>query len=407
MGTNQALQAYEQNGGKGGLVGMTAFNQNISTQSQTGSNQGKVAAAASTGESFIQYEKEAAQGQSLKQWAGSQAFMKQAQALGINAVVAGELNNMLATTEKGITMGSPQEAEKIGQMQAYMLKGELDGLGGNPSKAEFVAATDMAKKLAYAEGVGGPAGAAIVGKGQGESEEAKWQEIGNMAGTLGRYEGDGLISKYQADSIVAKARNTDMVNSMVYSDINTKMTNMMPTLKNALLGHGKLTPQDSNFIMSILHSDPKNPMMASLKSQFLQNIVQTESGIFQRSTSSKLGAGGSAKNETTGTVGVGTGKDAPIQASLVNKTSVEAHTDYSTQSQTATNQFVTKFSEKLNTITDEANVRKIKNADQFLETVRKEASDTQGNVLENVTNPKHKSNPNPYTPPPYDPRIGH
>jgi|GEM_PF-6119810 len=380
MGTNQALQAYEQNGGKGGIVGMTAFNQNISTQSQTAGNQGKVAAAKTAGESFFQYEKQAAQGQSLKQWVGSEAFMKQAQELGINPIIAGEVNNMLATTEKGITMGSPAEAEKIGQMQAYMLKGELDGLGGNPSQAEFVSATDMAKKLGYALGVGGPAGGEMIGTRQGQFDAAKWQEIGNMAGTLGRYEAEGLISKYQVDNILAKGRNLSMVKSMEYEAINSRMNNLLPTLRSAIMGKGKLTQADAGLINNILQAPKDDQVLQSVKQQLLQHAAKYEADMYSRQTSSNVNAHASVGYKDK--AGLDTSKSIiGLATGIKAETEIDAEGGVSgqTASATATNLEYKKVLERLEH-TDFSHM----NAQGFVNKVNEIGKQVQGNPIENV-----------------------
>jgi hypothetical protein len=381
-GWQEAVKEYEAHGGKGGLLGLTNLIGKVESTGRAADAIGKLNASQIANESFFDYATQASSGQSLKQWAGAEAFLKQAKILGVNPIIAGEVNNMLATTEKGITMGSPAEAEKIGQMQAYMLKGELDGLGGNPSKAEFLAATEMTKRLAYAYGIGGPAGAAVVGRGQGQFDAAYWEEIGKKAAILGKYQADGLLTSYNVDKIISDSRgDTKMMDSMIYTQINQKMNSLLPTLKNALLGNGTLTQKDSKFMMAVLHSDPKDPMMASLKSQLLQDVANIESSIHTRGTSSAAGAGLQLSNTTSEEVSVGAGvKGVGPSVNVSNKTSLTAETDVRTQSTTSHNDFVPKYLQQLNNL----NYDKIKDANQFVRTANEIAEKTVGNPIGNA-----------------------
>ncbi|MEM3265084.1 MAG: conjugal transfer protein TraG N-terminal domain-containing protein, partial [Thermoplasmata archaeon] len=142
QGLNEALKAYEANDGKGGLVGMVAFNENLSTQALTASNKALQDDAKGQKESPYNFIYDSKTGQLLKEWAGSKVFIETARKLGINPIIIGMANNMIADIEKGVTMGN--DAAAIGQMEAYQLLGELNGLGGNPSNAEFLAATNYA-----------------------------------------------------------------------------------------------------------------------------------------------------------------------------------------------------------------------------------------------------------------------
>jgi hypothetical protein len=282
FGTQQALQAYEANGGQGGLVGMTQFNKNLGLQTQTAGNQALQNNANKLGLTPYEMQYQTATGQQLKQWAGSKAFMRQAEDLGIPAIIAGETNNMIATTEKGVTMGSPKDAANIGAMQAYALKGELEGLGNNPSNAAFVAATDYAQKLAYAGAIGGPAGGAMIGGEKGQYDAAYYEKMGAMAGELGRFTADKLISQDTAERLIQEGRgDPTLTQSLVYNDLNTRMQNLTPSLKNAVIANDPgiiaRNQQDANFVGAIIGS--KNPATQGLKNSIVQNIAETESKI--------------------------------------------------------------------------------------------------------------------------------
>ena len=351
----------------------------VNQESNVAGDIGKLRASQITGESFYDYVLQSTKGQGLKQWAGAEAFLKQAQTLGINPIIAGETNNMLATTMKGVTMSSPAEAEKIGQMQAYMLRGELEGLGGNPSQAEFVSATDMAKKLAYALGVGGPAGAAIVGGGQGKFDLAKWEEIGKKAGTLGRYEAEGLISKYDVDHILAHARNMNMVQSMEYEAINSRMNNLLPTLKSAIMGKGKLTQADAGLIDKILQAPKDDQVLQSVKQQLLQHAAKYEADMYARDTKSNLSAMAGGKISEEGEVGTPGWVKVMTGGKLDVKQTSWAGAEYKTSSDTSTHDEYRKVLGAL----EHTNLSSM-NASEFVREVNELGKKVQGNPVKNV-----------------------
>ncbi|MEM3829707.1 MAG: conjugal transfer protein TraG N-terminal domain-containing protein, partial [Conexivisphaerales archaeon] len=309
QGFNEAVKAYEANGGKGGATGMVAFNENMNTQIMTAGNQAQQTVAKELGLTPYELAAQREMGQLLKQWVGSKAFMEEAQKLGIPAIIAGEVNNMIATTEKGVTMGN--DAAAIGQMEAYTLLGELKGLGGNPSNAEFLAATNYAKQIAYARAIHGPAGATIIGRGQGERDISYWERVGNLAGELGRFEAAGLISHYEAEKIIQQGRgDVKLTQSLLYNELNKRMQNLIPSLKNAILSGNPnaLNQQDRNLIHTILSSN--DPELQGLKQTLISDTVGELSKRFETFYQ---------KNVETGTkesLGIGTPGVSPIKASV-------------------------------------------------------------------------------------------
>ncbi|MEM4066781.1 MAG: conjugal transfer protein TraG N-terminal domain-containing protein [Candidatus Micrarchaeaceae archaeon] len=294
QGLNEALEAYEANGGKGGLVGMVAFNENLSTQALTASNKALQDDAKGQKESPYNFIYDSKTGQLLKEWAGSKAFIETARKLGINPIIIGMANNMIADIEKGVTMGN--DAIAIGQMEAYQLLGELQGLGGNPSNAEFLAATNYAKQIAYANAIHGPAGATVIGRGQGEYDINYWERVGNLAGKLARFEAEGLISHYEAEKIIQQGRgDPTLIQSLLYNELNKRMQNLTPSLKNALMANDvniiSANQQDNRLLGTIISS--KNFELSGLK----QMAIETAADVMGKKFSTQVEQAVSSKGE--------------------------------------------------------------------------------------------------------------
>jgi len=187
-----------------------------------------------------------------------------------------------------------------------------------------------------------------------------------------------------------------MMDSMIYTQINQKMDSLLPTLKNALLGKGKLTQEDSNFMMAVLRS--KDPKMESLKSQLLQNVANIEASTHIRGTSSSADGGIEIANTTY----IGAGADGGAKGGQdgnknTNKDKGKGWTragdqldikikgGLNTKSNTAHNVFVPKYLEQLNKI----DFKTIKNGQDFINKANKIAEEVTGNPIMNVLNPDH------------------